>query len=218
MHRLACVSIRRAGLSDLDELNALAAASMCGLCEDDYTPTQIGTLLRFGLGPDALLVADGTYYIIEDAGRIIAAGGWSQRAALFGHTHPNYEGDPHDPYDLLDPSANAARLRGLFVHPDAARQGLGRTLLALCERTAAAAGYARLELIATPAARRLCLACGFADVERMTNIFPNCVAVPGYRMAKAIGPGTLNIPAGVASSDPYPIYRPDGAPRPPSLN
>jgi GNAT superfamily N-acetyltransferase len=215
MHRLACVSIRRASLSDLDDLHALAAASMCGLCEDDYTPIQIGTLLRFGLVPDALLVAGGTYYVIEDAGRIIAGGGWGQRAALFGHTHPDYEGDAHD---LLDPSANAARLRGLFVHPDAVRQGLGRTLLALCERTAAAAGFARLELIATPSARRLCRACGFADVERMTNIFPNCVAVLGYRMAKAIGPETLYIAAGVASSDPYTAHRPAGAPRPPSLN
>jgi hypothetical protein len=73
-------------------------------------------------------------------------------------------------------------------------------------------------VVATPSARRLCRACGFADVERMTNIFPNCVAVLGYRMAKAIGPETLYIAAGVASSDPYTAHRPAGAPRPPSLN
>lgn len=215
MHRLACVSIRRAGLQDLDELHALAAASAHGLCGGDYTPAQIDTLLRFGLGADALLVADGTYYVIEDAGRIVAAGGWSRRAALFGNSHPDHDVEPHG---LLDPAADAARLRSLFVHPDATRQGMGRTLLALCERTAAAAGFTRLELVATHAGRRFCLACGFADVERITNIFPNCVAVPGYRMAKAIGPETLTIPAGAVSCDHHATRRRAGAQRPQSLN
>ena len=39
-------------------------------------------------------------------------------------------------------------------------------LIALCERTAAAVGFTRLELLTTPAGRRLYTACGFADVER----------------------------------------------------
>ena len=61
---------------------------MCGLCGGDYTPTQISTLLRFGLGPDPLLVADGHYYLVEDAGRIVAAGGWSRRVGAVRQRAP----------------------------------------------------------------------------------------------------------------------------------
>ena len=110
------------------------------------------------------------------------------------------------------------RLRAFFVHPDAARQGMARMLIALCERTAAAVGLHAARTAHNPRRPAALPACGFADVERMTNIFPNCVAALVYRMAKAIGPESLSFPAGVASSDPYPTHTSAGVPRPPSLN
>lgn len=211
MHRLPCVSIRHAGIGDLDALRALAAAASYAMSGGDYKPIQINTLLRFGLGPDPVLVADGHYYLVEDAGRIIAAGGWSRRVGLMGDTRPEDDGDPHR---LLDPAADAARLRAFFVHPAVARQGMARMLIALCERTSTAVGFTRLEVLATPAGRRLYLACGFADVERMTNIFPNGVAAPVYRMAKTLlvdGPGP-------GSHDHHHGRQRNTASRPPSLN
>src|SRR3954471_4207718 len=131
MHRLPRVSIRHAGIEDLDDLRALAHSASYALCGGDYTPVQINTLLRFGLGPDPRLVADGHYYVVEEVGRIVAAGGWSRRVGLMGNTHPDDDGDPHR---LLDPAADAARLRAFFVDPEVARQGMARMLIALSER------------------------------------------------------------------------------------
>ena len=105
-----------------------------------------------------------------------------------GNTHPDYAGHPHD---VLDPAAHPARLRAFFVHPHFARRGLARRLLGVCEREAAAAGFTRLELVATLTARPLYRACGFKDVEPMTNVFPNGITAPAYRMAK-----TLHVTAG----------------------
>lgn len=195
MHRLTDErTIRRARLQDVAALRRLSYAATRVLCAPDYTPAQAGTMLRFGLGPDAQLIADGTYYVVEDAdGRIAAAGGWSYRAALMGTLHPDYYGGPRD---VVDPAAEPARLRAFFVRPDAARQGLARALLTLCEMAAAGAGFTRVELLATPPGRGLCRACGFDEVEPMTNIFPDGVAVPAWRMAKELGPAGLDVVAG----------------------
>ena len=45
---------------------------------------------------------------------------------------------------LLDPSTEPARIRAFFVHPAAARQGLGRRLFDECRGAAAAAGFRAL--------------------------------------------------------------------------
>jgi N-acetylglutamate synthase-like GNAT family acetyltransferase len=183
------VAIRRAGIEDLDALHELSAAAIRELCAGDYTAEQIETALRFGMGVDAQLVRDRTLYVVKDRGRVVAAGGWSYRAALMGNTHPDYHGKPRD---VLDPSADAARLRCFFVHPEFARRGLGRGLVGVCEREAAEAGFSRMEVMATVTGRRLYLACGFEDVETMTNVFPNGVAAVGWRMSKRLEVGSMN--------------------------
>jgi GNAT superfamily N-acetyltransferase len=183
MESLSRISIRCAGLVDLPILRALADTSARALCAADYTAEQIETLLRFGMGVDRQLIADRTYYIVEHGGRIVAGGGWSYRAALYGRAHPGYGGDA---LDILDAAAHPARIRCFFVHPDVARRGVGRTLLALCQGAAARFGFGAAELMATLTGRRMYRACGYEDVEPITDIFPNGVAAVGYRMRKAL--------------------------------
>ena len=207
MHPLGYSTLCRAGVHDLYALHDLAETATRALCAADYTTAQIETALRFGLGVDARLLRDRTYFVIENRGHLIAAGGWSFRAAVMGNTHPDYEGHPHD---VLDPAAHPARLRGFFVHPDFARRGLARKLLGVCQREAAAAGFTRLELLATPTARPLYRACGFEELERITNVFPNGVAAPAYRMAKTLDVGAGAMGAGYRSGRVMPA--------PPSLN
>jgi GNAT superfamily N-acetyltransferase len=185
MNRISHSTIRRATMRDVDSLRQLSNDASRDLCVPDYTPLQVETAMRYGAGVDPRLIADGTYYVIEDNGRLLAAGGWSYRAAICGLSTGDYEGDPHD---VLDPTLEAARMRGFCVRPDYARRGLGRTLLALCERAAAYAGFTRAELMATITGRRMYLACGYADVEPVTHIFPNAVAVTMYRMGKTLSP------------------------------
>ncbi len=184
MRPLRNIGIRRASREDLRAISALACTATSSLCAPDYTPRQIDAVLRFGLAANITLIEDRTYFVIENGGEIVAAGGWSYRAALMA----NDCGNARDPHEIVDPATGAARLRGFFVHPHFARRGLARTLVALCERAAANAGYSHLELMATATGRRLYLACGFADVEWVTQVYPTGVSVVTHRMGKAIEP------------------------------
>jgi hypothetical protein len=186
-------SLRRALPRDVVELRALANRAAHHLCAADYTPSQIATVMRFGLAVDEQAIADRTCYVVETPDGIIAVGAWSFRAALVGNFHPDYEGDA---LDVLDPAVHPARLRGFFSHPCYARRGLGCTLAEMCERSAASAGFTSLELMTTPTGRRLFLACGFEDLEPVTHVFPNAVAAPAYRMIKSIDPATRRSPNG----------------------
>jgi len=192
MRPLRNIGIRRATREDLQAISALANSATRALCAPDYAPRQVESILRFSLADNSQLIDDRTYFVIENGGEIVAAGGWSYRAALMA----NDCGDAADPHDIVDPANGAARLRGFFVHPHFARRGLARTLVALCERAAANAGYSHLELLTTATGRRLYLACGFADIEWVTQIYPTGVSVVSHRMGKAIEP----IPGAVASA------------------
>lgn len=185
MRALRNIAIRRATREDLQAIATLAASATRALCAADYTPKQIESVLRYSLSDNLQLIDDRTYFVIENAGEIVAAGGWSYRAALMASSTGEDESDPRA---IVDPAISAARLRGFFVHPHFARRGLARTLVALCERAAANAGYSHLELIATATGRRLYLACGFADVDWITQIYPTGVTIVTHRMSKAIHP------------------------------
>jgi GNAT superfamily N-acetyltransferase len=192
MQSLANITARRAGTEDLDDLRRLVARAARTLSAGDYSSEQIEAALRFGAGVNARIIEDGTYYVIERCGEIIAGGGWSFRAALVGGSHPEYPGKPND---VLDAAIHPARLRGFFVDPRFARRGLGRTLVALCEGRAADAGFRQMELMASLTGRHLYLACGYEDIERTTHVFPDGVVAAGYRMHKTLRPTTAEAAA-----------------------
>src|ERR1700744_3706387 len=100
---------------------------------------------RLVMGLDTQLVADRTYFILEALGRIAGCGGWSWRATLYGGDHSTALRNAA----VLDPARDAARVRAMYTHPDFARRGVGRRILALCESAASQAGFSRVELMAT---------------------------------------------------------------------
>lgn len=148
--------LRPATRADVPALETLIARSARTLGAAVYTPAQIEGALRGAFGVDTQLVDDGTYFVAEDGGRLVACGGWSRRRTLFG-------GDARQGRDagLLDPRADAARVRAFFVDPQHARRGLGRAILARCEAEARAAGFTRLALMATLPGVRLYAAHGW---------------------------------------------------------
>jgi N-acetylglutamate synthase-like GNAT family acetyltransferase len=138
------IGLREATIEDVPVLEALIAESARVLCAADYTEAQIEAAIGTAWGVDTKLIQDATYFVAEVGGEIVACGGWSQRATLFGSDHQVGRQSLR-----LDPVHDAARIRAFFVRPGWERQGIGRTLLEKCEAEARLHGFASAELVAT---------------------------------------------------------------------
>ena len=165
---------------DLAALEAVMDAAIGELQKGFLAPEQIAAS-RAIMGLDRQLVADGTYFIVEDGPAIAGCGGWSRRATLYGGDHT----PGRDP-ELLDPAKDAARVRAMYTHPDFARRGVGRLILELCEAAARAEGFTRLELMGTASGRPLYESYGFQPIEEIVDARGGA-PVPLTRMGKAIG-------------------------------
>jgi GNAT superfamily N-acetyltransferase len=148
--------LRKAILADVPAIEELIARSARGLSAADYRTSQIEGALRGAFGVDTQLLADQTYFVVADEGRMVGCGGWSFRSTLFG-------GDARAGRDssMLDPRTQAAKIRAFFVDPDAARRGIGSRLLEHCESEARAHGFSHAELMATLPGVRLYAARGY---------------------------------------------------------
>jgi len=173
--------LRAAAEGDVPALQELIARSARALSVGFYTPEQAEAAVRYVFGVDSQLVADRTYFLIEEEGEIIACGGWSRRRTLFGGDQAKSGPDP-----LLDPAADPARIRAFFVEPRLARRGLGRKLMQACEEAARAAGFRALELVSTLPGEPLYGACGFTELERFALDLPGGVRVPVVRMGRQL--------------------------------
>jgi GNAT superfamily N-acetyltransferase len=185
MNDLADISLRHATLEDVPALRELVETSTRALCAGDYTPRQLESALRYGMGVDPQLIKDHTYFVAEHAGkRVVGAGGWSFRRTLYGNAHASHGGGAQ----RLDPRTDAARVRAFFVHPEFTRRGIGRILLAVSQAAAARAGFKQLELAATLTGHPLYRAAGFEIAEPIKSTFPDGVTFHGFRMTKRIDP------------------------------
>jgi GNAT superfamily N-acetyltransferase len=156
------LALRKAVFADIPALNALIARSARGLSTEDYRATQIEGALRGAFGVDTQLLADETYFVVEDGGRIVGCGGWSFRSTLFG-------GDARAGRDssTLDPTTQAAKIRAFFVDPHHARRGIGSLLLEHCEQQARMRGFVRVELMATLPGVKLYAARGYVGSAQL---------------------------------------------------
>jgi GNAT superfamily N-acetyltransferase len=174
--------IRKANLDDRAAIEDLIAASARRLSLEDYSEQQIEAALGSVFGVDTDLIRDGTYFVVVDSfGMLIGCGGWSKRKTLFG-------GDRYAGRDEgeLDPASEPAKIRAFFVHPDHARKGIGRAILAACESEAAACGFQSLELMATLPGLKLYKACGYEGDERVEYELGNGVRIAFVPMRKGI--------------------------------
>ena len=174
--------LRAAALSDEGAIRRLIQESVRGLGSSDYSAEQVESSLTHLFGVDTRLIEDGTYFVVENAGRIVAAGGWSRRRTLFGGDQFQSRSD-----DRLDPRSDAARIRAFYVAPDFARRGLGTLLLLACERAARAEGFGRLELMSTLTGIPLYERTGFRIIEPAEVTLPDGVKVPLARMERKLG-------------------------------
>ena len=65
--------IRKAVLHDCQVIEELIKLSARGLSTNDYTPDQVEDALQGAFGVDTQLIKDGTYFVVEDEGRLFSA-------------------------------------------------------------------------------------------------------------------------------------------------
>jgi len=176
---------RLARLADAEPIADLMRASVLDLFPRFYDERQTASAAVHIARLDLRLIEDGTYYVHEVGGEIVACGGWSRRHKLY--SGPGAAGDDDR---LLDPATEPARVRAMFVRPDWTRRGLGRAILDASERAARAEGFRRFVLGATLPGELLYRAFGFREVERFALTMPDGVSVECVAMERAIEPAS----------------------------
>ncbi|OYW42539.1 MAG: GNAT family N-acetyltransferase [Rhodobacterales bacterium 12-64-8] len=172
---------RLATEADLPAIRSLMDLAIAEHLKAFLDPAQV-ELSKSIMGLDTQLIADRTYFLVEEGDRLAGCGGWSRRATLYGGDHSTAQRDAA----LLDMAKDAARIRAMYTHPDFARRGVGRLILDICESAARDAGFSSVELMATMSGEPLYRACGYHDIQRITAASRNGVDVPGVRMGKTL--------------------------------
>lgn len=174
-------AIRLATFADAAAIATLMERAIEQLQRGFLSSEQIAAS-RLSMGLDTTLIDDGTYFAVEDVGKLAGCGGWSRRATLYGGNHAAVLRDDR----LLDPATEPARVRAMYTDPDYTRRGIGRIILAQCEAAARDAGFRRVELMATMSGEPLYSACGYQVIERVERMSEQGIAVPGAVMGKAL--------------------------------
>lgn len=146
-----------------------------------YSEAQLAVALGPVFGLDRQLIRDGTYFVAENSGEIVACGGWSKRLSVYGGDRERVGADAE-----LNPQADAARVRAFFVHPNWERRGIGRALLEASEDAIRKAGFQRIELAATLTGEPLYAQHGYVVAERYDAPMPGGLTIAVVRMTKSL--------------------------------
>jgi GNAT superfamily N-acetyltransferase len=173
--------LRLARPDDADAIDELMKASTRDLFPSTYDAAQTDAAVRYIASVDRTLVDDGTYFVAEVDGELVACGGWSRRDKL-------YTGSGEGTADarLLDPTTEPARVRAMFTRADWTRRGLGRRILEACEAAAKAEGFRKLALMATMPGVPLYTAYGFASIAEAEVRMPDGTTIGSVSMEKPI--------------------------------
>jgi GNAT superfamily N-acetyltransferase len=180
---LAAPVLRVATEADLDAIAEVMRTSVLELFPRFYDDRQTASAAVHIAHVDPTLVADGTYFVHDVSGEMVACGGWSRRGRLYTGSGDR-EGDDR----LLDPATDAAHIRAMFVRPDWTRRGLGRAILEAGRDAARAEGFQRLDLMATLPGVPLYRAFGFRDVEPAVLTMPDGVTIDAVAMERLVDP------------------------------
>jgi GNAT superfamily N-acetyltransferase len=173
--------LRVATVDDQDVIDGLMKSSIGALFPAYYDERQTASSAVYIGHVDSMLISDGTYFVIEAEGEIVACGGWSQRDKLYSGS-----ADQEGKARLLDPASEPARVRAMFVRGDWTRHGLGTLILEACEAAAREAGFHRLSLMATLPGFPLYERYGFRETSRSLITLPDGVTLEGVAMEKDV--------------------------------
>lgn len=173
--------LRSAILADEAAIDALMKSSIRDIFPRFYDARQTESSVRHVGAADRMLIEDGTYFVAEAHGGLVACGGWSRRDKLYTGS-----GDAGGDVRLLDPATEPARVRAMFVRSDWTRRGLGRQILEACEAAAKSEGFRTLSLMATLPGVPLYEDYGFQELARSDLMMPDGVTTAAAAMVKQI--------------------------------
>ena len=173
--------LRLARLDEAEAIDALMKLATRDIFPRVYTAEQTASAIRYVAAVDRQLIADGTYFVVEADGELIACGGWSRRAKLYTGSG-EAEGDDR----VLDPATEPAHIRAMYTRPDWTRRGLGRRILEACEAAARADGFTTMNLGATLPGLPLYEAFGFVRTSDEDVVMPDGVALACVWMTKPL--------------------------------
>ena len=156
------IAIRPSTPADLAAIDALLARSYPVLLKPDYPPSVLVTALPLIARANPALVGSGRYFVADEAGAILAAGGWSSGDPTGGAARPGL-----------------AHIRHVVTDHRRLREGIGRALMQRVLAEAAAAGASGAECLSTRTAVPFYQAVGFTplgpiDVQlRPGIVFPS---------------------------------------------
>jgi GNAT superfamily N-acetyltransferase len=175
--------MRLAVIEDAPQIGTLMRASTTDLFPRFYTERQTASAAVYLTEPDTALIEDGTYFVHEVDGEVVACGGWSKRNKL-------YTGSGAQPDDgrMLDPATEPARVRAMFVRADWTRRGLARKILDACAKAARDEGFRSLSLMATLPGVPLYRSYGFEESRHAYVPLPDGVELEGIEMTYVLHP------------------------------
>jgi len=174
-------TLRLATIDEVDAIEALMKASTRDLFPSTYSDEQTRSSVEHIAVADPMLIEDGTYFVIEVGGDLVACGGWSRRDKL-------YTGSGSGAADarLLDSATESARIRAMFVRSDWTRRGLGTLILEASEAAAKAEGFRTLSLMSTMPGLPLYEKYGFTVTEWVDIPMPDGTTIAGAAMEKPV--------------------------------
>ena len=154
--------IRPSTRADLAAVDALLARTYPRLLKADYPPSVLVTALPIISRARPELLVCGTYYVVEEDGAIVGAGGWTRDRKRAGLGH----------------------IRHVVTDDRALRRGVGRELMQHCFDVARGARVKRMECWATRTAEPFYAAVGFRSLGPMDVTLAGGIVFPSIRMMR----------------------------------
>ncbi|MEL6680684.1 MAG: GNAT family N-acetyltransferase [Pseudomonadota bacterium] len=139
--------IRPAGPADADAAARVYAESYPARFPDAYDTETLAVFMPFMLKPSEALLASGRFYVLEEAGEVVACGGWSVDEPGTGSVVPGL-----------------GHIRHLAVLPGFEGRALGRALVERCVSEARATGLTRMMVFASLNAEAFYARVGFTRI------------------------------------------------------
>lgn len=168
------LTVRVAASPDLAAIDGLLARTYPKLLKADYPPSVLVLALPLISRANPRLVASGSYYVVEEGGAVVGAGGWT-RAAPAGRRGPSA-------------SMQTGHIRHVVTDHRRVRRGIGRALMARILEDAATGAVVALECLSTRTAVPFYAACGFSELGPVEVTLGPGIDFPAIRMARRVAP------------------------------